>query len=351
MHLQELVPGGPGGYKIGMTDVITTLLESDEPSVRFHVRANVLGEDGESAAVRRLREEVRASPRVAALLSERTADGGIPHHPYAKWDGAHWVLAVLADLGYPPGDASLIPLREQVCEWLLSKDHIRGIRTIRGRTRRCASQEGNALHAMLKLGLDDERCDVLAARLMRWQWPDGGWNCDVKPAAVNSSFHESLIPMRALAAYGRTRRSEQAIAVACGAAEIFLKRRLFRRERDGAVMNERFLRLCYPPYWCYNVLFALKVLAEMDLLVDPRCAEALELLESKRLPDGGFPAEGKHYRVSRDGSPAGRRISGRSLVRWGPVGRRRMNEFVTADALGVLAAAGRRSGAQPPRPG
>ena len=65
---------------------------------------------------------------------------------------------------------------------------------------------------------------------------------------------------------------------------------------------------------------------------DERCADALDLLESKRLPDGGWPAEGRFY-----GAGAGRR----SLVDRGGANRRRANEWVTADALTVLAAAGR----------
>lgn len=43
----------------------------------------------------------------------------MPHHPYSKWYGAHWILVTLADLGYPPGDQGLVPLREQVYGWLL----------------------------------------------------------------------------------------------------------------------------------------------------------------------------------------------------------------------------------------
>jgi hypothetical protein len=61
----------------------------------------------------------------------------------------------------------------------------------------------------------------------------------------------------------------------------------------------------------------------------------LDLLESKRLPDGGFPAEKTYYRVTD------RRTAGRCLVDWGGTSQRRMNEWVTADALSVLKAAGR----------
>lgn len=98
--------------------IIDKLLNSDEPSVRFKVLVNVLGEKLESSDIKKLQGEIKSSPRVRLLLSERGKDGIIPFHPYRKWYGAHWILATLADIGYPPGDKSLVQLREQVYEWL-----------------------------------------------------------------------------------------------------------------------------------------------------------------------------------------------------------------------------------------
>jgi hypothetical protein len=314
------------------------LLTSPEPSIRYRALVDVLGRPPDLPEVLAAREEVRGSNRVRALLSERQPDGSIEWGAYSKWYGAHWVLVALADLGYPPGDESLAPLREQVYGWLLSDRHLKSVRYLDGRPRRCASQEGNALYSTLKLGIADHRADELARRLIDWQWPDGGWNCDKRPEAVNSSFMESLIPLRALALFARASGSRPARLAAEQAAEVFLKRRLFRRQRDGEVIRRGFARLHYPCYWHYDVLFGLKVLAEADLIGDPRCAEALDLLEEKRLPDGGFPSEGVYYhRRSKDG----RRLSGYSLVDWGGVSARRMNEFVTADAMSVLRSARR----------
>lgn len=311
------------------------LLKSDEPSVRYKTLTQLAGADPESGECRQLREQIRTSPRVRQLLSERDEAGEIPHHPYYKWAGAHWVLADLADIAYPPGDDSLIPLREQVCEWLLGPEHQQSILTIDGRVRRHASQEGNALFSLLTLGLADERADELAARLRTWQWPDGGWNCDKNRSAHHSSFMESLTPLRGLALHARLTGDERSRAAAEHAADIFLKRRLFRRQSDGTVIEDNFIRLHYPCYWHYDILFALKVLAEAGFIHDQRCDEALELLEGKRLPDGGFPAEKSYYRVTQQP------VSGRSLVNWGGVSTKRMNEFVTVDALYVLRAAGR----------
>ncbi len=319
-----------------MTDrTIDVLLRSPEPSVRLKALILATGGKQDPAAVRQAQREVKNSERVRLLLSERQADGRIPYHPYAKWYGAHWVLASLADIGYPPGDKSLVPLREQVYDWLLGPSHRKSIRTIAGRVRRCASQEGNALYAVLTLGLADGRAEELAHRLREWRWPDGGWNCDKRPAAVNSSFMESLIPLRALSLHARLTGNLHSKRAAARAADVFLKRRLFKRQSDGRTIDYNFVKLHYPCYWHYDVLFGLKVMAESGWVRDGRCREALALLKSKRLPDGGFPAEAKYYRLSSDNR------AGRSLVDWGGTSKKRMNEFVTADALFVLKKAGR----------
>jgi len=324
--------------------VVQRLLESNEPSVRYQLRAKILRENPASPEMQRLREEIRTSPRVRRLLLDRDAGGNIPNHPYAKWYGAHWVLASLADLGYPPRDATLFALREQELTWLLGKAHQKSIRSIEGRVRRCASIEANALYSLLALDLADERdpCrEELASRLRLWQWPDGGWNCDKNSAAVHSSFHESLIPLRALALHSRVTGDERSQAVAEAATELFLKRRLFRTQRDGSIIQPDFVRLHYPNYWHYDVLFGLVVMAEAGFLGDPRCGDALDLLESKRLPDGGFPAEQRYYQT------AGQPKTGYSRVDWGGTSTKHMNEWVTLNALYVLTASGRLSSLAP----
>ena len=120
------------------------------------------------------------------------------------------------------------------------------------------------------------------------------------------------------------------------AAEVFLKRKLFKRKRDDHIISEDFCLLHYPCYWHYDILFGLKVTAEIGLIKDPRCAEAIDILLSKQLSGGGFPAEKKYYRVSES-----REGSNISRVNWGGVNKKKANEYVTADALYVLHAAGK----------
>jgi hypothetical protein len=337
------------------TTLIDALLKSDEPSVRWKVTTRVVGEDPEARKVRELREEIRTSPRARALIADRDRRLVREAHVYASWGGAHWTLAMLAEIGYPAGDESLLPMREQVLDrWLDSSFYVEfeskvsvpkhrsaeGVPIIQGRYRRCGSQQGNALYSITRLGLADKRSDALAERLMRWQWPDGGWNCDRKPSAHISSFNESLLPMLGLAAHAERSKDDAARAAAVKASEVFLCRRLFRSRTDGKVISPHWTRPKYPRYWHYDMLGGLVAMAEMGLIKDPRCADALDLLERKELPRGGWAAQGRYYKVSPK-LDVSARFGSVSLVGWGGAGNARVNEWVSADALYVLRAAGR----------
>ena len=333
-----------------MLRIIDTLLNSSEPSIRYKTLVNVLGESPSSKKIKSLREEIKNSPRAKALLS-RYKNGKIQgaRHLYEKWQGSHWIFASLADLCYPNADKFFIPMRDEVYDYWLNRGFYNeyetnrktkvygksGVPLIAGRYRRCGSQQGNALYSSIKLGLTDDRVHDLAERLIYWQWPDGGWNCDREPSADTSSFMETLIPMKGLYFYGKTFKKPKAVSAAKKAAEVFLTRKLFKRVTNNEVIHPEFTFLHHPLYWHYDILGGLKAMTEMNHIKDRRCGEALDLLESKRLKDGGFPSEKKYYKL-------GKSISRNTdYVEWGPTGKTKMNEWTTVDALYVLRSAGR----------
>jgi hypothetical protein len=336
---------------VSQTQVIERLLESSEPSVQWKARTKVLGEDKNSPSISTLQNEIRESDRVRKLLANRNPDGQlvVEKGVYAKWQGAHWVLSTLADIGYPKGDESLRPIADQLLDqWLgaefyeefesNSKSNVyskRGVPVMQGRYRRCASQQSNALWTILTLGLYSKRCDQFVERLLHWQWSDGGWNCDKNPEASTSSFVETLYPLRGLALYDALNPGSEARSAVQRASEVYLERGLFKRLSTGTLIREEFTKLHYPLYWHYDILGGLKVMAEAGFIHDARCGEALDLLESKQLPDGGWSAESKYYAV-RDEIKLGS-----DYVDWGGTSKKVMNEWVTADVLQVLAAAGR----------
>ena len=303
------------------------LLESDEPGIVAQAKRDLLDEQAPPEAAR-----VLEGPKVRALLAGQQADGGFGTNVYAKWGGAHWRLVSLVELGVPAGEPRCLAAAETVLAWLTGKRHRERIRVIDGLTRRCGSQEGNALAVCCRLGLaDDPRVRLLAESLVEWQWPDGGWNCDKKASGYRSSFNESLPPMWALheywAATGETRSREAADRT----AELFLEHRLFRALATGEPIRESFVTVHSPPFWHYDFFQALVVLARMGLADDPRAADGLDLLEERRLPDGRWRAGGRWWKAP------GSKGSNVEVVDWGSG----PNELLTLHALRVLRAAGR----------
>ena len=102
---------------------IDNLLGSEIPSVRYKVRVDVLGEDPSSSSIGELQLQIKESSLVTTLLRGRDTAGRIAPQKsvYTKWQGAHWIMATLADIGYPSGDSSLEPIRDQLQKhWLAS---------------------------------------------------------------------------------------------------------------------------------------------------------------------------------------------------------------------------------------
>ncbi|MBA3728888.1 MAG: hypothetical protein H0W94_06790, partial [Actinobacteria bacterium] len=336
MPVRELVSEGTPPARDHAPDerAIRWLLGSADPSIRYLTRRDLLAESPRSRALRAEREKIPEGPRVRRLLAGQREDGGFGVHPYRKWTGAHWRLVSLVDFGIPAGHPACLLAAEHVLRWLRHPNRRSKITVVNGLARRCASMEGNALGVCVSLGMsEDPRVRALASSLVEWQWPDGGWNCDVREDASHSSFHETLRTTWGLAAYARSTGDADALACARRAAEFFLRHRLFRSERSGEVGDPKWLRLRYPPYWHYDVLQACSVLAEVVGLSDPRAADALDVVESKRLPEGPWGVEGFWWESRGTG-----RLQ--EVVDWG---RRGPNEMVTLNALRVLRAAGRVS--------
>jgi hypothetical protein len=304
------------------------LLGSSEPGIRLLTRRELLGEEGANTDG----PEVLAGRKVRRLLSGQRRDGGFGVHPYGKWTGAHWRLVSLVELGVPAGEPRAIGALETVLAWLTGDHHRRSIRDINGLSLPHASQEGNALAVSCRLGLAlDARVQSLAESLIEWQWPDGGWNCDINATGRRSSFHESLPPMWGLYEYWRATGEPEARKAADRTAELLLEHRLFRALAHGEPIHRSWLILHYPPYWHYDVLQALLILGRMKRADDPRTDDVRQILRARRLRDGRWRAGAYWWH------PPGSSAGNVEVVDWGRSGP---NEMITLNALQALKAAG-----------
>lgn len=302
---------------------IDWLLASDEPGIRMQARLDLLGEaaDDDAAAVLN-------GPMISALLAGQEAGGGFGVHPYKKWTGAHWRLVSLVELGIPRDQPGAVAALETVLDWLTGKQHLATVFAVDGRTRRCASQEGNALAAASRLGrAEDPRARLLAQSLIEWQWPDGGWNCDPRPEALHSSFNETVTPLWGLVEFASATGDVDAAEAAHRTCDLLLDHHVYQSHRTGKPGKVEWLRLRYPAYWHYDVMQGLTVLARAGALPDPRANAALDVVLAKRRTDGLW-----HY----EGQPFWRSVGGRSYPEAVDWGRSGPSPMLTLNALRVL---------------
>jgi hypothetical protein len=305
------------------------LLDPSNPTVRRLARARLLD------APQPAEGPTAAEPWIAALLAEHRDP---PHHPYQKWQGVHWRLVALAELDADATEPEIELVAsegfDRVARWVSGQARLRASREIRGRVRQCASMDGNAAWAAIRFGrAGDPRVAAIVERLLGWQWPDGGWNCDKHPEASHSSFNESLPPLRALAAYARNGDGALARDAAAGAdraAEFFLAHCVDRSHRTGAVAHPAVVRRRWPPYWHYDRLAGLRALREASRLGDPRTKAALADLEADRASDGRWYPDGRFWR-----GPGAASGAGIEALDWTREGESKM---LTLLALEVLAA-------------
>jgi hypothetical protein len=177
-----------------------------------------------------------------------------------------------------------------------------------------------ACHAGLT-GMEDTVRDIIGYLLGRIK-KDGGWNCDTgnypDKKVKKSSVHTTLTVLEALrdAAVFRDkngkpfscRRSACKNAVT-GAAELLLKRRVYKKMKVDEAIHPAFTRMSFPCRWFFDFLKALDWFASVRHPADPRLTDAVMLLKKKRRKDGTWPVQAKHtglvhFDMEKTGGPS-----------------------------------------------
>jgi len=272
-----------------------------------------------------VRASIKSSSVARALVAElmaadpETRDGV---------DTMYHTLRYLADIEYPAGDRSLGVYRDRVHAWLHQMEMAYdGPLHIRDKYRVHGSFHGNALYWAVALGLANAETDTLAQNLLRYQWPGGGWNCNKKPGTKGPTIVHTAYGMRGLVRYRERKHSEEVRSAIDACAEVMLERRVYLSRRNGKPLRPVFTKLSYPYPRLYDFMVGLHILARSGHLSDPRCEQALDLLESKFIDGEGWAVE--------------RTVPEHTHAFWNREKNGRANLFLTVDALEILEGAGR----------
>ena len=213
---------------------------------------------------------------------ERADDGVQP------WTATTYSLLQLRDFGVDPGSDQMretVALVRDNCRWEEG-----GQPYFAGEVEPCIN--GMVVGLGAYFGQD---VDGTVARLVSEQLDDGGWNCWAEYGAVVSSAATTINVLEGLLAHElSTGGSAESIDARGRAEEYLLERRLFRRKSTGEVIDPAWLEFSFPTRWHYDVLRALEYFRSAGGPPDPRMAEAIGLLRSRKQPDGTWLLENTH---------------------------------------------------------
>ena len=303
-------------------------------------------------------EEATCLPRAVGMapgvswgsqfLACRGADG---RWAAGRWTDTVWTLLTIMDCGLP----STHPLLRESAELFIDR-HVTRQKPFDEKwmlTRMDLCHLGFWLRIGGYFGIDEPRLAEMADVVLRQQMDDGGWNCRRRTSTEtrHGSFHTTFNVLEGLRANvecgiwnveskpethpasflgtppetggggvsetsprpspwkGEGARAELArrFREAEGrAAEFMLCHGMYRSDKTGEVIDEKFTHLTFPSHWHYTVLRGLDYLRSTPWIVDPRLDDAVSMLVGRRGVNGRWPVEKRiagttHFDMERMG--------------------------------------------------
>jgi hypothetical protein len=269
----------------GQDPVVEWLLAGD-PAVRWQVMRDLLDAPAEDWEAERRR--TTETGWAAELLAHQGEDG---EWPAGRWTASTWTLLLLVACGIPEDHpAGKAPVERLLGRFMPVGEEVDGAFLLK-RVDLCHLGFWVGLGAHFLGG--DARVGPLGQAILDAQLDDGGWNCHVRrrPATRHSSFHTTFNVLEGLRiAVGRGAIDDGSFREAeARAMELMLAHRLYRSDRTGEVISERFTDLTYPWHWHYTVLRGLDYLRLTPAIGDERVGDAMQLLRDRRMPSGRWP--------------------------------------------------------------
>jgi hypothetical protein len=275
---------------------IDWLLDAD-PAIRWQVLRDLTEAPPDQVAAERARVEFEGWG--ARLLSLEGADGlwdggalfpasytgGEPGQP---WTTTMHTLQTLQIFGLEPASAAArraVALIAEHARW----EHA-GQRYFDGEVEPCIN--GRIVETGAYFGVD---VSPIVDRILGERLGDGGWNCEAERGSVRSSFDTTINVLDGLFEFERATGGSTAVRAARRSGEEYLlERSLFRRKSTGEAVAAGYLDFAFPYYWHYDVLRALDYFRRTGAEPDPGMAQAVEVVRTKRQPDGRWALDRIH---------------------------------------------------------
>ncbi len=253
-----------------------------------------------AAGLEALRCEIPSRGWAATILARQRERTWWERQDTCYWPrtrGTYWALAVLADLGLSRDDERVANAVEHMLRIHLMPDG--GFSPLGAPKPSHFCSTGIMVRTLLQLGYaDDPRTWAGIDWLLAAQLEEGGWDCHRPPESTLDAW-EAMAAFAAIPPHRRTRAVRESIR---RGAEFYLSRGLLH---EGP-RYPRWYELHFPWHYWYDVLVGLDFLTALGYAADPRAREALNLLGSRRLPNGRWALDGVNgkLRLEPQGRPS-----------------------------------------------
>ena len=239
----------------------------------------------------------------------------------SKYKGTVWNVILLAQLGADGSDVRIRSASEFLLRW---SQHGSGGFGYYGSAEGGTAGSllpcltGNMAWSMVRFGMKDDdrvrRSLEWIAKYQRFDDNEGaapkGWPYSREDCWGKHTCHMGVIKgLKAVSAIPADERSGAMVRVVSEGAEYLLKHRLYKRSHDqSAIAKTRWAQFGFPLFWDTDALEMLSVLADLGYR-DERMDDTIELLLSKRLPDGRWRNERSYAgriitTIERQGAPS-----------------------------------------------
>jgi hypothetical protein len=270
------------------SDEVTAWLLAGDPVIRWQAMRDLADTpaDGWQAERRGTLTEGWGAAFLGAMGEDHKWSPG-------RWTDTVWTLLLVMDCGLPADDPRLNEAARQFIDTHLTPERAASEKWLLTRVDLCH------LGFWLRIGSyflgADPRLRQVADAVFCAQMDDGGWNCQIRnyPGRHHSSFHTTFNVLEGLregVAAGNI-DSGAFRAYEARALEFMLMHKMYRSDRTGEVIQQRFTHLTYPSHWHYTVLRGLDYMRSTPQIADPRLDDPLALLKSRRKDNGRWITE------------------------------------------------------------
>ena len=270
-----------------MSDAVIGWLMDGDPMIRWQVQRDLLDEP--ASIWEPERRKTLSTGWGARFLAVMGRDGS---WPVARWTGAVWTLCDLIDCGMPADHPPLVASAQKFIDDNLTPARASDDKWLMNRMDLCH------LGFWLRIGSyfigKDERLAKTATFVMNTALADGGFNCRIRTKDVHhSSFHTTFNVLEGLTEAARAGNLDAGLfrAAEAKALDFMLDHHLYRSDKTGEIIDERFTHLTYPSHWHYTVLRGLEYIRETPEIGDKRLDDPIAMIEARRRPNGRWVTE------------------------------------------------------------